>query len=245
MFGFEQFLAVNRKLSGFWRLAWLNLLWIAVTVLGLGVLGAGPASYAMAKYLHRWFRHGETPPSTRTFFRYARELRWQPVLVGAVLMGVGGVIFVNLVSLGDWYLRAANLVALGVLWIVCAYVFTVLAALDVKGLRAQLTSALLLGLGSLHWTIIGTTVVVIGYALMLRFALPLLAMFGVALPAAVFAAICSRILRDLEPAAAEDPAVPSVPARILARPVQRTDALTPHLASASDRVHSLSKGTPA
>ncbi|MGO1227077.1 DUF624 domain-containing protein [Brachybacterium sp. AOP42-E1-35] len=232
MFGFEQFLAINRKLTGFWRLAWLNLLWVAVTVLGLGVLGVGPASYAMAKYLHRWFRHGETPPSTRAFFRYALELRWRPVLVGAVLMGAGGIIAVNLMSLTDWYLRAANLLALGVLWIIAAYVFTVLAALDVKGLRAQLTSALLLGLGSLHWTIIGTTVVVIGHALMLRFAVPLLALFAVALPAAVFAAISVRILRDLEPAAAEDP---DSTLRIDAHPVKRTDALT----------NPLRKGTPA
>src|SRR5699024_5348920 len=47
MFGFEQFLTLNRWLTGFWRLAWLNILWILVTVLGLGVLGIGPASYAL------------------------------------------------------------------------------------------------------------------------------------------------------------------------------------------------------
>ena len=72
MFGFEQFVALNRRLAWIWRLAGLNLLWIAVTAAGLGVLGAGPASYAMAKYLHRWFRHGETPPLVPTYLRYAR-----------------------------------------------------------------------------------------------------------------------------------------------------------------------------
>src|SRR5699024_5643427 len=169
------------------------------------VLGVGPASYAMAKYLHRWFRHGETPPLVPTYLRYARELRWQPVLMGCVLLLAGGIVLVNLLSLSDWYLRAANLMALAVLWIVTAYVFTVLAALDVHGLRAQLVRALMLGIGSLHWTILGTTAGVIGYGLMLRFAVPLLALFGVGLPAAVFAAICSRILRDLEPSSAEEP----------------------------------------
>src|SRR5699024_10318972 len=89
---------------------------------------------------------------------------------------------------------------------------------DVHGLRAQLVSALMLGIGSLHWTILGTTAVVIGYGLMLRFAVPLLALFGVGLPAAVFAAICSRILRHLEPSSAEEPHPTPRPLRRHARP---------------------------
>src|SRR5699024_6740121 len=149
---------------------------------------------------------------------------------------------VNLLSLSDWYLRAANLMALAVLWIVTAYVFTVLAALDVHGLRAQLVSALMLGIGSLHWTILGTTAVVIGYGLMLRFAVPLLALFGVGLPAAVFAAICSRILRDLEPSSAEEPHTSPRP---LARPATRTVARSRRPSSVSDPVRPVTKGTPA
>src|SRR5699024_1652462 len=137
------------------------------------------------KYLHRWFRHGQTPPMASTFLREARELRWQPVLVGAALLAAGAIIVVNLVSLSDWYLRAANVGALAVLWIISAYVFFVMAALDVKGLRTQLSSALLLGMGSLHWTILGTTAVVCGYVLMIRFAMPLLLLFGIGLPAVV------------------------------------------------------------
>jgi uncharacterized membrane protein YesL len=243
MFGFEQFVTLNRWLTGLWRLAGLNLLWGAVTVLGLIVLGIGPASYAMAKYLDRWFRLGETPPVVPTFFRYARELRWQPVHVGVILLAAAAVITVNLVSLPDWYLRAANLLALAVLWIITAHVFFVMAALDVRGLRAQISGALLLGLGSLHWTIIGTTVVLAGLALMLRFALPLLALFAVALPAAVFAAICRRTLRDLDPAPAA-PAAPDLP-RSVAHSAERTDALSRRSPSASDRATTLRKGTPA
>lgn len=242
MFGFEQFLTLNRWLTGFWRLAWLNALWILVTLLGLGVLGIGPASYALAKYLHRWFRHGQTPPTTRTFLREARELRWHPVLVGGVLLAAGAIIFVNLVSLSNWYLRAANIGALAALWIITAHVFFVMAALDMTGLRAQLSSALLLGVGSLHWTILGTTAVVGGYLLMMRFAVPLLLLFGIGLPAVVFAAICARTLRDLEPD--PDPAADST-LRSEAHPAERTDALSRCSPSASDRATPLRKGIPA
>jgi len=243
MFGFEQFVTLNRWLTGFWRFAWLNILWFVVAALGLGVLGAGPASYALAKYLDRWFRHGETPPAAPTFFRYARELRWHPVLVGLVLQAAGAVILVNLLSLTDWYLRAANLLALAVLWIITVYVFFVMAAMDLRGLRAQLSGALLMGLGSLHWTILGTTSVLAGYGLMIRFAVPLLAMFGVALPAVVFATICRRILRDLE----ADPAAAPTPqrSRTVAHSTERTDALLHRSPSVSDRAATPQKGTPA
>lgn len=245
MFGFEQFLALNRWLTGLWRLAWLNVLWSLVTALGLGVLGLGPASYALAKYLDGWFRHGETPPVAPTFLRSALELRWQPVLTGLALSGAAVVILVNLVSLPDWYLRAANVAALGLLWIVGAHVFIVMAALDVTGLRDRIVGALLLGIGSLHWTIIGTAVVVLAAALMLRFALPLLVMFGAVLPAAVFAAISRRTLRDLEPGSATGPAEASAAApQLPVLPAERTDAFVQRPPSASVRATTLQKGNP-
>src|SRR5699024_1676093 len=103
-------------------------------------------------------------------------------------------------------------------------------------------SALLLGVGSLHWTILGTTAVVIGYLLMLRFAVPLLLMFGIGLPAVVFAAICARTLRDLEPA--PDQAADST-LRTQAHPAERTDALSRRSTSAPDGAHPLRKGIPA
>ncbi len=69
-----------------------------------------PASYALAKYLDRWFRHGETPPAmTRTFWAYAREQAGRSILMGVILQAAAVVIAVNLMSLTDWYLRAANL----------------------------------------------------------------------------------------------------------------------------------------
>jgi len=244
MFGFEQFLTLNRWLTGMWRLAWLNILWAVVTILGLGVLGFGPASYALAKYMDRWLRHGQTPPVTRTFFRDVVQRRWQPVLIGVVLQGAGAVILVNLMSLTNWYLHVANLGALVVVGILAAYVFAVMAALDLHGLRAQFSGALLLGLGSLHWTIIGTTAVAICYALMFRFAVPLFALFGAALPAFVVALIVRRILRELQTA----PTAPSTtektyPVRLSAGRAGRTEASSRRPMSVLDRAHLPTKGT--
>jgi len=229
MFGFEQFLALNRWLTGMWRLVWLNLVWLAVTVLGLGILGFGPATYALAKGLDRWLRCGQTVPVTRTFFRDALELRWRPVLVGLMLQGAGAVILVNLMSLRNWYLYAANVGALVVLGVITAYVFAVMAALDVRGLRAQFSGALLLGVGSLHLTIIGTTAVAIAYALMLRFAAPAFLLFGASLPAFVVTLIVRRILRDLQGGPTEPSSTTTPhPVPLSAGAIGRTDASAHH-----------------
>lgn len=240
LFSFEQFLTLNRWLGGFWRLIWLNLLWIAVTLLGVVVVGIGPASYALAKYLDRWFRHGETPPTTRTFFRYARELRARPMVMGWLLIGAGTVIGVNLLSLTDWYLRAANLAALGVLVLISSYVFFVMAATDATGLRRQIVTALLLGLGSLHWTVLGATAVVIAYVGMFRFAMPLLLLLGAVLPAVVITLILRAAWQD--PATPRSPRAVRTDAHSLSR---RSDASATGPSSDSERAFPLQKGISA
>ncbi|MGY5765301.1 YesL family protein [Brachybacterium sp. DNPG3] len=202
MFAFDQFAQLNRWLGGFWRLIALNLLWIAVTLLGLVVVGIGPASYALAKYLDRWFRHGETPAMVPAFWRYAREQGLRPVAMAAILQAAAVVIAVNLMSLTDWYLRAANLGALVLLAVIGSYVFFVMAATEVRGMRRQLSGALLLGVGSLHWTVLGATAVGLSCWLMTRFAVPLLLLLVPVLPFAVVAAILRSVLRDLDEAVA-------------------------------------------
>jgi uncharacterized membrane protein YesL len=197
MFSFESFVRLNAVLTAIYRVAWLNLLWVAVTTLGLVVVGVGPATYAMAKYLDRWFRLGEAPPVLPTFIGYCRELRWRPVVVGWMLLAALAVIFINLLSVDDGTLRALNIVMLAVVAIIAVYVFFVMAALDVDTLARQVASALLLGLGSFHLTIIGAAVSGGVVYLLFRFAPLLLLMFGVGIPMAAAAVVVRIALRDL------------------------------------------------
>src|SRR5699024_1386833 len=183
LFSFEQFATINRWLSGFWRLIWLNILWTAMTLGGGVIFGLGPASYALAASLDRWLRLGETPPITAAFWRHARAQWRRAMVMGWLLLGVGAVIGVNLLSLTDWYLRAANLAALAVLLLIGAHVFFVLAAMDAPGLRRPVTIALLLGVGSLHRVVLGAALVGLAYLVMFRFAIALLPLLGAVLPA--------------------------------------------------------------
>lgn len=201
LFSFESFATLNHWLGAFWRLIHLNLLWMLVTLLGLVVVGIGPASYALASCLDGWVRRGEGPPTTATFLRRARERGFRPVLMGWVLLGAGTVILVNLLSLADWYLRVANLVALAALVLIGAYVFFVMAATEVVGVRRQIVTALLLGIGSLHWSVLGATGLALTYFAMFRVAMPLLFLLGAVLPALLVALILRSAWRD----AARDP----------------------------------------
>lgn len=203
MFSFEGFARLNAFLGGVYRMAWLNLLWLAVTLLGLVVVGIGPASYAMAKYIDRWFRLGQTPPVMRTFLGCCREQGWRPVLVGWLLLAAGGVIAVNLLRVESGYVRALNIVMLALVVIVAAFVFFVMAALDVDTIPRQLASALLIGLGSLHLTIIGAAATALLTWLLARYASPLLVVFGVGIPATAAGLIARRAFRDLDVSARE------------------------------------------
>jgi len=197
LFSFEQFATINRWLSGFWRLIWLNILWTAMTLGGGVIFGLGPASYALAASLDRWLRLGETPPTTAAFWRHARAEGRRSMVMGWLLLAVAAVIGVNLLSLTDWYLRFANLAALAVLVLIGAHVFFVLSAMDVPGLRRPLITALLLGLGSLHRVVLGATAVGLAYVVMYHFAIALLPLLGAVLPALVVALSLRPVLTGL------------------------------------------------
>lgn len=197
MFSFEGFVRIDTFCRGLFRVAYLNVLWLATTALGLGLLGFGPASYAMAKYMDRWLRHGETPPPTRTFVAYVREEAGHAMLVGAMLVGAGAVIVTNIFWSPTWAVQALNVVALVVLGVATAYVFPVMAATDVTTSRRRIAAALLIGFGSLHWTILGATVVGVLEWLLWSYATPLLLLFGAGLPAFAVGLITRIVFRPL------------------------------------------------
>ncbi|MBA4866748.1 DUF624 domain-containing protein [Streptomyces sp. PSKA54] len=204
MFSFEGFVRINAFLTAVYRVAFLNVLWVATTALGLGLFGVGPASYALAKYVDRWLRAGETPPPARVFWRYAREQAGRSMLVSWILLAAGGVIITNVFLASSWYVRILNVGALGVLGIAWCYVYPVLAATDLDTIPRQLGGALLVGFGSLHWTIIGATGVGATWWLLWQFALPLLVLFGVGIPAYAVGLVTRAVFRGLTPADAAE-----------------------------------------
>ncbi|MBL0887556.1 YesL family protein [Myceligenerans indicum] len=212
MFSFEGFVRINTFLVAVYRVAYLNLLWLATTLLGLGLLGIGPASYALAAYLDRWLRCGETPPVARAFWRHARHRPWRSTLVAWILLAAGGVVVGNLFLAPHWSVRAANLGALAVLAVTASYVYPVMAATDLPTVPRQLAAALLIGFGSLHRTVLGATVVGLTTWLLWQYALPLLVLFGVGIPAFATGLVTRQVFRGLTAESAAD--APRSPLRV-------------------------------
>ncbi|WP_312170087.1 DUF624 domain-containing protein [Microbacterium sp.] len=200
---------LNLFLRAVYRVAYLNLLWVAATVLGLVVFGIGPASYAVAAYIDGWFRRGETPPVTAAFIGHLRARYWPATAMGGILLAASAIVVTNIFTGASWLLQFVNVVALVVIGIIAAYVFPVMAATDIRGLHRQIVAALLIGLGSLHWTIVATAAVAAVVWLLASFALPILVLFGIGIPAAAIGGVTRSIFGRL--AAEESQTSPPTP----------------------------------
>ncbi|MGX7132704.1 YesL family protein [Enterococcus songbeiensis] len=175
----EKINKMNDVLIGILKVAYLNLLWLVFTLLGLFFFGIGPATYAMMKYYDRWLRLKEALPVTKSFWRFYKERFRQSVAISWIYLVLFGILWVNLFSLTQWYLQAANVVILVVVLFSLTHVFTVMAATSFKKIWEVLRGAALLGLGYLHYTIISWTVILGGYVLLARTAPAVVFLFGV------------------------------------------------------------------
>jgi uncharacterized membrane protein YesL len=242
MFSFEGFVRISTFLRGVYRVAYLNLLWIAATALGLVVFGIGPASFAVAAYIDRWFRFGETPPVTRAFIAHLRAQYWRTAAVGWILLAAVAVVVTNIFAASSWILQFANVVALVVIAIIAAYVFPVMAATEVRGIHRQIAAAALIGFGSLHWTIIAGAVVAATVWLLAAFAAPLLLLFGVGIPAAavgfvtriIFGQLSAEVAGEDGGAADAAPAAPA-PTRTSSPRARETSRVHVHLAKGTSQ----------
>ncbi|WP_125776476.1 YesL family protein [Antribacter gilvus] len=226
MFSFQTFVRVNTVLAGAYRLAYLNLLWVVTTVLGLGLFGVGPASYALAAYVDGWFRLGLEPPVARTFFAAALGRFWPSVLTSWIYLAAGAVVVVNIVGTESWAVRVLNLGALAVLAVSLSYVYSVMAALDLPTIRGRVAASLMIGFGSLHLTVLGALVVGLVVSVLYGYALPLLALFGVGIPAAAVGAVTRYVYRDL--AQVPDQALATEPGAVAAGTTRAAASHEPH-----------------
>ncbi|WP_156762158.1 YesL family protein [Microbacterium karelineae] len=197
MFSYEGLLRINTVLTGVYRMAYLNILWIAGVLAGLVVFGLGPASYALASYVDGWFRRGDLPPVARTFFASMRAEFWRSCAMGWILLAAGAIIVTNIFGASEWAIRFLNVVALFVLVVAAAYAFPIAAATDLTAVHRRFGAALMIGFGSLHWTILA--VAASGGALWLiwQFAAPLLIVFGIGIPSAAFGFVTRIVFRQL------------------------------------------------
>lgn len=189
---------LNDYLSGFWKIAYLNLLWFAFSLLGLFLFGIGPATYAMTKYYDRWFRLKEEPPVFQTFWQYYQERFKQAVAISWIQGIILAVLVFNIFNVTAWFLQVTNVLMLVIFLVGSTHLYNVMAALTYETIREIAQASMMMGLGYLHYTIILWTIVLGVYYLLSITYSSLLLLFGIGFMGAAIAFTGTRIIADFE-----------------------------------------------
>lgn len=198
MFSFENLLKINEFMLAILKVAYLNLLWLVSSFLGFFLFSAGPATYAMMKYYDRWLRFGEDLPAGRTFWQFFKERYKQSVLISWIYLALAAILVVNLFNVTQWYLQVANVLMFLVSALSATYVYTVMASMTFSSIKEILQASLLLGFGSLHYTIILWTVLLGAYYLASVTMPSLLLFFGIGFSGMAIAFTGKKIVKELK-----------------------------------------------
>lgn len=204
MFSLDNLMKINGVMTAILKMAYLNLLWIMSTLLGLFFFSVGPATYALMKYGDRWLRCQEDLPVARTFWKYFKERYKQSVLVSWIYLSLGTILVVNLFYVMEWYLQVANVLLFLLTVLSATFVYTVMAAMSFDSVKDILKASLLLGFGSLHYTIILWTVLISGYYLASVTMPSLLLFFGIGFIGMAVAYTGKKIMADLQETATRE-----------------------------------------
>ncbi|WP_058306525.1 YesL family protein [Gracilibacillus massiliensis] len=87
--------AIYTFCNWFYRLAFVNVLWILFTILGLGIFGIFPATIAMLATLRKYINQQEVSVFS-TFWYYFKNEFIQANKLGAVITLIGIVLYINI-----------------------------------------------------------------------------------------------------------------------------------------------------
>ncbi len=143
---------VNHIFTVILNLVYINFLWAAFTLLGLVIFGIGPSTYALACICRQWVR-GKSIPVFASFLKYYKESFRESVLVSWIYTAAGFVIIVDLLSVANWYLKAA-LLFIGFIYVLSLiFIFPTMAHYEWKGIFFKIKMSILFGLSCLQYSL--------------------------------------------------------------------------------------------
>ncbi|MEG7333773.1 YesL family protein [Bacillus sp. 0102A] len=140
------------------RFAYTNLLWLFFTVIGLGLFGIMPATAALFAVMRKWVQGQDNIPVLKTFWREYKAEFLRSNLIGAVLVIIGLVIYIDLAFIYPSHfllhvLRFAIMI-FGFLFVsMLFYVFPLLVHFEWKK-RLYVKFSLLLSVAYLQYTLV-------------------------------------------------------------------------------------------
>lgn len=189
---------MNQYLIGFWKIGYLNLLWIGFSLLGLIIFGVGPSTYALTKYYDRWLRCQEEPPVFKSFWQFYKERFKQSLVASWIVLGMIYILVINIFNATVWYVQVANILMLLMTVIGSTFLYSAMAALNFTTLRAVFRASAMMGIGYLHYTIILWTAILSSYYVLSKTYPSLLLLFGIGFITFAVTAMSKRIVSDFD-----------------------------------------------
>ncbi|MGG0737666.1 YesL family protein [Niallia taxi] len=169
---------LNSIFTSILNLVYVNVLWVLFTLLGLGVFGIGPSTYALVSICRQWIR-GNRIPVFETYWKYYKENFKESVLISWIYLFVGFVIAVDLLTVINWYLRAALLIVGFIYLLSLVYIFPIMAHYNWNGILLKMKMSLLFGIACLQYSLLFFLVAGVLYWAAITFFPGVLTFFGV------------------------------------------------------------------
>jgi len=169
---------LNSIFTSILNLVYVNFLWVLFTLLGLGVFGIGPSTYALVSICRQWIR-GNSMPVFKTYWKYYKENFKESVIISWIYFFVGFVLVVDLLTVTNWYLRAALLLISFIYLLSFVYIFPIMAHYNWNGILLKIKMSFLFGISCLQYSMVFLLVAGVIYWAAISFFPGVLTFFGV------------------------------------------------------------------
>ncbi|WP_078432971.1 YesL family protein [Metabacillus halosaccharovorans] len=136
------------------QLVYLNILWIAFTLLGLVLAGIGPATLALYTVIRQWIRGNSDIPIFSTFWKAYRSSFKEASVIGMIYLVIGWILYVDLLYVQSFYLRALVIFVSFIYVVSLCYVFPIMVHYDWKSTIVKIKCSVLFGISYLQYTLI-------------------------------------------------------------------------------------------
>ena len=179
------------------QLVYLNILWITFTLLGFVLVGIGPATLAMYSVIRQWIRGNSDIPIFSTFWQAYRSSFKEASVIGMIYLVIGWILYVDLLYVQSFYLRALVIFVSFIYVVSLCYVFPIMAHYDWKSTILKIKCSVLFGISYLQYTLILLLAIAIIYLGLFMYS-GALVFFGISIGSYVIMWMANQVFIKIE-----------------------------------------------
>lgn len=191
-------LKMNKYFMIFLRMVYVNFLWFLTCAMGLIVFTIGPATYASFAVMDKLMFTKDDVPIFKTFKHEFKTHFKHTLLLSWIILLVGHVMVIDFLFTDNSYLKAGLLFLLFFVLLMVTFIIPVLMNYQLHGVFRQLKAAVLVGFGSLHYSLVLYVVLVIMNVVIFKTVPGLLALVGSSLNFAIIDWFAKQIFARID-----------------------------------------------